>query len=591
MPSHIKESQIQNRSSSQSYGRGKKMYQQGAVFGMTRRGNDITGRCEGSSPEAYHVRATLDNKDNIAHTSCDCEYSYEGDCKHIVALLLTYANKPQAFVELPPTQDLLAERSKEELILLIQQMVARYPELQSMVDRPMPSQQTANSDIDLAPFRSELQDALGTFTEWGDTTASDTVQSIAEAAQAFANAGQWHNASAIYQVVLEECINSDYPDDEGYLIGAIDEIIEEAMECLGQLKIANDDIERPKLVRQLLEVHFWDIKLGGVDIGGQYLPDGLFAYIATQDVPPIRQRVEAIQQQYQRQSIFGSWGVSNLEKILIKLDQIEGISEEASLKRLRSQGHFMLLFEKLMELKREDEAIQVAEKHLSQPPHLLEVLPILLGKGRLAEGRQLAKQALNKQFDGNTARWLAEFYHKQQDRQGFFELQLQWMKHQPSPQVFSTLKAAAEKIGIWENVRDDVITQVKRSKNIGLLIQVLLIEQEWDVAWNELEKIPEREQGMYIVGAHPSKLDLFVAELSAQARPHKAIPVYLKYVRRMVDERKRSGYQVAAAYLAIVRHLYTQMDETEAWNQLIDGYRSEFRMLRAFQDELNQANL
>lgn len=590
MPSHIKASHIQNRSSSQSYARGSKMYQQGAVFDMIRRGNEITGRCEGSSPEAYYVRATLDNKGNIVQTSCDCEYSYEGDCKHIVALLLTYAQKPQTFIELPPTQDILEERSKEELITLIQQMVARHPELQSIIDRPVPSQQIPNQPIDLASFRRELQDALTSFDYWGDTGAADTVLSIADSAQAFADAGQWHNASAIYQLIFEECAKGDYPaDDEGEFAGAISEVVEGALEFLGRLQIANDDIERPKLVRQLLELYLWDIRLGGIDIGEEYLPDALLAYIASQDVPPIRQRVQAIQQQ-QRQSTFGGWRVEILEEFLIKLDAIEGISEETILKRLRSQGMYMLLFEKLLGLKREEEAIEVAEKHLGQSPQLITVLAKLVEAGRAEDVSRLAKRALKQGFDTNIARWLAEFYYKRQDREAFFELQLQWMKAHPSPQVYSSLKTAAEKIGIWENVRGDIFQQLQKSTDKRLLIQIYLIEEAWDAAWDLLEQIPEKERGTLNWSVQPN-IDLLVAELSGHAQPQKAIPIYLKYARLMVGQRTRPSYQIAAAHLGIARRFYIQLDDEEAWKQVIDGYRSEFRTLRAFQDELNKAGL
>ena len=64
--------------------------------------------------------------------------TYPGDCKHIVALLLTYCHEPELFDEVTPVQDKLAEHSKEELIALIRQMVDRYPDLAVLVDRPIP---------------------------------------------------------------------------------------------------------------------------------------------------------------------------------------------------------------------------------------------------------------------------------------------------------------------------------------------------------------------------------------------------------------------------------------------------------------------
>lgn len=86
-------------------------------------------------------------------------------------------------------------------------------------------------------------------------------------------------------------------------------------------------------------------------------------------------------------------------------------------------------------------------------------------------------------------------------------------------------------------------------------------------------------------------LDLEVAERSRQARPQKAIPVYVDYARREIGRRSRGNYAQAAAYLAVVRDLYRQLGDEETWRKLIGGIREEFRRLPALQDELNQAGL
>jgi uncharacterized Zn finger protein len=86
-------------------------------------------------------------------------------------------------------------------------------------------------------------------------------------------------------------------------------------------------------------------------------------------------------------------------------------------------------------------------------------------------------------------------------------------------------------------------------------------------------------------------LDLEVAERSREVRPKKAIPVYISHARRAINHRHRESYAQAATYLSIVRDLYLEMDEEDAWFDLIERIRDEFKRLRALLDELNQAGL
>ena len=151
----LQQTQIRQRATAKSYERGESYYQSKAIFDTVHQGDEIKGLCEGSSYRPYQVSATLNKDGNIVATSCTCEYEFEGDCKHIVALLLTYLREPELFELRAPVEDQLAERSQEELISLIRQMVSRYPDLQTIIERPLPSQQSEEAPVDTAPFRRE----------------------------------------------------------------------------------------------------------------------------------------------------------------------------------------------------------------------------------------------------------------------------------------------------------------------------------------------------------------------------------------------------------------------------------------------------
>jgi len=158
------------------------------------------------------------------------------------------------------------------------------------------------------------------------------------------------------------------------------------------------------------------------------------------------------------------------------------------------------------------------------------------------------------------------------------------MQQNPNETYYAALKQAAQAVGTWEAVRPEIIRQLERSEKFEALTRVYLHDQEWDAAWDTLERIPRRSTQW-------TSLDFEVAQRSRQARPQKAIPIYVAYARREIDQRTRGNYAQAALYLCIVRDLYHQLGDEKSWQELIRGIREEFRRLPALQDELNKAKL
>lgn len=131
----ITEETVRARATEKVFERGLAYYHQGAIKSTIKRGLILEGKCEGSRYKPYHVSVYLNVGGDIDHVRCTCNYEFEGDCKHIVALLLTYIYEPNAFQERPTIETILQELSREDLVMLITEMVERQPKLQAMVDR------------------------------------------------------------------------------------------------------------------------------------------------------------------------------------------------------------------------------------------------------------------------------------------------------------------------------------------------------------------------------------------------------------------------------------------------------------------------
>lgn len=591
----ITRKQIQARAGSKSFSRGEKYYNGGAISHTIRREQTIEARCRGSYPDPYRVQATL-NDSGIVWTACSCPYDWGGDCKHIIAMLLTYADNPEFFAERPPLKDALMSRDKEDLIEVIMTMVTRYPDLQEIVDSP-----TANEIIkgkisfDTSKIRQQLQDDFQTYGYEYDYYYDDgmsrhsggTVPDVIQLGKRFAERGDWKNASLAYCTILEEFANlseDEYHDEEGELAIQIDNTVTLLEDCLQQDEIINDEHERRTILFAMLGVYLWDIEQGGYDIGSD-APDIILKYIKRDDIAEIRKTVKTIRDNRLKRR-HSKWRAEAYNALLADLDTLDEVDPEIILARLGEQGMYSLLVTKLLELKRSDEAATIIRKHLPGRFERINALSQFMSQGHNDLALQIAEEGLAGNFDEHFAYWLADRY----ENAGNQERELHWrqvlMTKQPYLKNYSSLKSIAEKMNRWQELQPDVIKELRAQGDFGTLTRIHLLDEEWALAWEALEKVNRKDSRYFM-----RSLDLEVAEKSRHDMPERAIPVYINYARRFIDSRGRGNYQEAASLLSIVQGLYDRIGEFEQWETLIADIRSEYKKLPALKDELNKAGL
>lgn len=582
----ITKEMIKVRATEASYSRGEQYYRNGAIFNTVKRGDFLEGFCEaGSQSEPYYVRAEVSNK-GIGTTSCTCWYEYGGDCKHIVALLLNYHYQPEAFEEHPSLEETLNLFEKSELIGLISKMIKRYPDLQALIDLPMPSRIRQQTPVNVDGLRKQLQRDFKSYDPWDNRAAEHTLESIVETGQEFGKAGDWQNASVIYRMILEEIAKNNRivdRDEEGNIASIVTDVINRLAECLDHL--ADDDAERYAILDALLTVYFQDIE-NGSDFGDE-AGDVVLRYARTADLPRLRQKLNQLHQAVGRRS---HWVNESFAEFEAQLDILDNVDPEVTLSRLREEGLYSLLVGKLLEMNRADEAVQVVEQHITGSRARLRELYRLSAAGRDDDAIRLAQQTLKQNYDRQLVEWLLGRLEARGDHKLLFEWELRRMKAQPSESHYASLKKASLAVGNWESVRTELIRQLQKDQQYDVLTLIYLHDEEWDQAWETLAKVPE-PSGFHASLGWGVKLDLQVAERSRMVRPAKALPVYLKYVRKSIDERNRDSYRKAAEYLAIARELYLKLDDSASWSALIQEIRTEFKRLPALQDELDKAGL
>jgi uncharacterized Zn finger protein len=585
-------SQIRNLATRSSYERGQEYYQSGAIQNPVRRDDRLEAECEGSHYEPYRVYVRLGGSQGVLQAGCTCEYSFEGYCKHIVALLLTWLHKSEAFAAREAPTAILAKYSKESLIEIVGHMLARHPDLHDLLDQPPATQKRPTKSVNLESFRKQIRKVIRGFQSYDDygdgRNLGSTLSSVIRTAQDYANHADYVNASALARMILDELFQDDDAylnmDEDGWLSEQVDNALNTLYRCLEHLRA--DDAERLLILNALVKTKLFDMQVGGMDIGADSW-DYLLRFAQPSEMAALRAQIEAAKPRLPDQSFSTQWTNTHVQEMLADLDIISGADPDTVLNRLREAEEWSLLFSRLISLKRIDEAVAVIEKYLTHAYERLQHLDELVTAGQEGTAIRLAETTLQKQYDRQLGSWLLE----RLERIGDYERKLHWsivrLKSEPSIGYYTATEEQAVKLGQWDKLRPQLIAWLEQHKHFSTLTRVRLHERDYELAWDVLGKVLRSARNDF----QGEQLELEVADQSREALPEKAVPIYIKHIRANINRRNRQYYAQAAQQLSIVRELYDRMDEFEKWEHLIAGIRKEFPRLPALHDELRKLKL
>jgi uncharacterized Zn finger protein len=173
----------------ESFRRGEHYYRDGMIFNARRAGATLKAECHGSGGNIYRVHATVE-QGHITNADCSCPVG--GHCKHIAALLLTWLNQPNDFRSIEEANVALERRSKEELIALVKQMLLRAPDLESLLELPLPTDKKSKQKINSETYRRQVSAAFGgaDFEYGGAESIADELSATMEIANGFLAQGE-----------------------------------------------------------------------------------------------------------------------------------------------------------------------------------------------------------------------------------------------------------------------------------------------------------------------------------------------------------------------------------------------------------------
>lgn len=578
---NVLEQDIRRRTGEQSFQRGLDYFRNGAIFDARRQGMTLKACCQGSRAEAYRVRVTFDTQ-GVASADCSCPVGDGGACKHVAALLLSWREQPEEFREVEELDAALEQRSQTELVALVKQMVRQRPELETLLEAPLPT--PGKRRVAMRPDTYRRQ-AAAVFRRSGydwraESGLADELSAIVEIGDGVAAQSDYTSAAAVYTEVSAEVLenNEMFHDEEGELAGVVFDCVAGLGQCLAGER--EDAATRKAVLEALFTAYRFDLDSGGIGLADEV--PGLILEHATE--PEQRTVAGWVRETLPHGTEWTEgWRRQTYGGFLLSLEA-DALDDEAFLRLCRETGRIGDLVDRLLELHRLDQATTEASQ--AGDYELLGLADIFVrhGHGEVAERLMLERSKATT--DTRILMWLKNHSQRLGKSGAACELAERIFRLSLSLDAYKELRQLAGPLGHWTDLRPALLDLVQDKQRTDLLIRIHLDEGEIDAA---LEALKSRPAPAYdYSGQH---LSLEVAEAAEAARPEAARAIYQQHAERLIVHRGRNNYREACHILAKARALYERLGESNEWVAYVAALRERTRNLRALKEELVAAKL
>lgn len=210
----------------------------------------------------------------------------------------------------------LQERSKGELIGLIEQMVSRHPDLEKLVALPLlPSDITKT--VDGRMIRQRVIEVLPGFyyeNSHYNLEASDELKLLMRMGQQYMQAAEWANAVTVYESVAGELLDEyeDLYDEDGEVVEIINHCVSQLGGCLSAIERSYSTL-REQILMTLFDVYYKDADIDGFDMGHE-VPDIVLAQSTLQEKEMMTKHIRV------EVSEGGNWARQALGGFLLRLE-------------------------------------------------------------------------------------------------------------------------------------------------------------------------------------------------------------------------------------------------------------------------------
>ena len=575
----VNEKTISEWVSSRNLQVGRSYFKNQAISDTRRQGSVLKACCQGSMPQPYRLRVAF-GAEGIEEANCSCPVGDGGHCKHVGALLLTWLDQPDAFRVMAELETDLEQRSKEELIALIRQMLQLQPDLETLLEAALPGGDRRRTPVNPETYRRQVSSA---FRHGGNdwmafSRIARDIGSTVSIGDGFLALHDYAGANIVYQAVVQGIVEHyEMMDDED---GGLSEVVDRCVEGLGRcLADGGDDAAaRESPLGILFDIYRFDVEYGGVGLG-EAAPGLILEHATGEEKRAVAGWVRAAMPEG------NSWSDNYHRQVygLFLLDlQMADLDDASFLSICRETGRLADLVDRLLTLGRLDEAIAEAEP--AGDYELLTLADKFRQHGCARRVEPLLVKRIETSQDRRLVEWLKERHIERGEWAEALTLAKQLLRARPDLAGYQEVRDLSQQLGSWQELRPELLDEWSAADQYGLLTDIYLEEGEIDLA---LKSVKQRKPG-FLYGEDQL---IRVAKAASETHPHAAVDIYLQKVESLIGARGRDNYQMACTHLIKVRDLYRQLSKEPAWTDFISDLRERHRRLPALKEELSNAGL
>jgi len=581
----------------QNFLKGQHYVRDGAIVDPVQQGMMLKGYCYGSLPEAYRVQVTFDGT-GITAALCSCSggaptYGSRG-CKHVAALLLTWQEQPETFVEMDDLDITLERKDKSELIALIKQLLVKQPKVVWQLTMSPP---TSKRKIPIDPEVYRHQVAAAFWSSGGRWDAvyeiSDELFGIKHIGDTFARQHDYALAATIYEEVVMGVIKniSGYHDEGGRLGHVVSMTIKSLDELLtgGQC----DKMTREKVFQTLFAIFHFDVESGELGLKGE-ASEVVLKHATNQERSMIADWTYLVNSQVQG----SEWSVErHCQQYGAFLFSLAGeeITDEIFLHICHETRRYSDVVERLLILGRADEA--ATEAGFASDRELLGMIDHFIQSGHDAVAERVMLDRSKQTQNIHILEWLKQHYWASNNYTAALELAESMLRTQPSIENYRDIRQLAGHLDRWETLRPEFLSFLNTSRNALVLTQIALDEGDFESALALVKSqarcsyTSRNERQIYTYDLRYHKVVFDVARAAEDSRPHAATELYQQHVEALLVRQDRWGYRTACEYLLKIRTLYEKLEDSEGWINYLTDLRKRTNRLRSFKEEMAHASL
>ncbi|GGC71009.1 SWIM zinc finger family protein [Haloferax sulfurifontis] len=577
----ITEAAIRNLARPQSYDRGEKYYEQGAVREITRRGNCLEAAVEGSQYEPYQIQIEL-NDTGVVDTTCSCPYDHGGICKHRVAVLLTYSRDPDEVSQRPPISELVADTDPAKLRDLLVAIVERRPDLAEWIESRLETPQSEDAggdsrdqspEINRDSIRRHVQYVLqppgGRGSRARDSYAAvetdvEELGDLLDQAWAAIEASDGESALDVLDPLADELMDHEWLalsyDDSQAIFEFFDDVDKVLAEALLTADLA--DSERDD----------WEAKLRGwKNEMSSYTdrPPYSVALAAVQrgwDFDPIQEVMKSGSSDADLWDGEHPWYAEDVIRarlnVLERQNRIDEYLNLAAATDLTDEYVTMLVAEG-----RIDEAIEYGQQNLYSPDDSLTLAKTLRSHDRPQAALEIAQYGLT--LDGSGKAALAEWLRDRASSMGELEVALEAavaaFKASPTLVAYQATEELADEG--WPAVREELLEALANrdttQRSAQRHVEIFLYAEQYD----EAIAIVDRFSDYTVVDP--------VADAVYEERPQWTIDACKAQAEPIIEEGKSQRYRHAVDWLETAGNAADAAGELDEWRGYVQDLRDK----------------